>query len=139
MSEQNKALIRRLIKDLDQKREPPDEYYAPNCKVYFNGELPPMDFQAYKKASKGFFAAFPDLVHHIDELLADGNNVVMRQHVTATHKGTFAGIPATGKQVTYSGIIIWRIANGKVTEFYSNFDLLALYKGIGGVKMLIKE
>ncbi|MBM3949550.1 MAG: ester cyclase [SAR202 cluster bacterium] len=138
MSEQNKALIRRLIKDLDQRHEPPDEYYAPNCKVYFNGE-PPMDFQAYKKASKGFYAAFPDLVHHIDELIAEGNNVVMRQHVTATNKGTFQGVPATGKQVTYTGIIIWRITNGKVSEFYSNFDLLALYKGVGGVKMLTKE
>ncbi|MDA1189773.1 MAG: ester cyclase [Chloroflexi bacterium] len=134
MSTESIEFIRKLVKELDRRHEPPDEFYAPDCQVYLMGN-PPIPYREYKDLSKSFFAAFPDLVHGIDELIADGDNVLLRMTVRATHKGEFMGVPATGKPVKYSGMVLWRVANGKVTEFYSVFDQLALLGATGVVEL----
>jgi len=47
-------------------------------------------------------------------LNAEGNKVVICWSFSGTHTGTLLNIPATGKRATYTGISIYRIANGKV-------------------------
>jgi predicted ester cyclase len=58
---------------------------------------------------------------------------VIRNHVRATHKGAFNGVPATGRPVAWSEIHIYRIASGKIVEQWSEVNLLGLLMQIGAL------
>lgn len=48
-----------------------------------------------------------------------------------TQKGEFQGVPATGKQATWSELHIARIANGKVVESWGVTDQLGMMQQLG--------
>jgi len=75
--------------------------------------------------------AFPDMKMSIEELVAKGDKVVLRFVCRGTHTGEFEGIPATGKQVEYGGIIIFRIENGKIVETREDNDFRNLIQQLG--------
>jgi steroid delta-isomerase-like uncharacterized protein len=78
-------------------------------------------------------AAFPDGRTTIDDIIAEGDKVVVRATMKGTHKGEFMGIPATGKQVTISGIDVTRFVNGKSTEHWGQWDTLGMMQQVGVV------
>ncbi len=80
---------------------------------------------------KGFRAAFPDLHFRVLDQIAEGDKVAVRYRFQATHLGDFQGMPPTRKQVGYSGILIYRVANGKIAEQWTEFDLLGFLKQLG--------
>ena len=61
-------------------------------------------------------AAFPDSHHTIEEMIADGDQVVTRFTWTGTHRGAFLGIAATDRPIRVGGIWIHRLANGRIVE-----------------------
>ena len=56
-----------------------------------------------------------------------------RWTITGTHRGTFQGVPATGRLITFSGIDFSRVVEGKVAEHWAQFDLLAVLQQIGAL------
>jgi len=76
-------------------------------------------------------AAFPDGHTTIDDLIAEGDKVVVRGTMTGTHTGEFMGIPATGKPVEISGIDITRFENGQSTEHWGQWDVAGLMVQLG--------
>ena len=76
-------------------------------------------------------AAFPDVHYTVEDQIAEGDKVVVRYRFRGTHLGAFQGMPPTGKQVTYTGILIYRIVDGKITEQWTEFDLLGLLRQLG--------
>lgn len=127
-SEENKALERRLVEEVWNKHNPDaaDEFVAPD--VLENNPLPGLRHgrDGYKQALGMAFAAFPDVVLTIEDLIAEGDKVVERWTIRGTHRGDFMGIPATNKQVTVSGIDIYRYAGGKRVETWSQYDSLGM-------------
>lgn len=77
-----------------------------------------------------FFTAFPEARFTIEDLIAEGNTIAFRQTLRGTHQGDYLGIPPTGKQVTIPGISVFRIANGKAIEQWTNAD------DLGGMQQL---
>ena len=69
---------------------------------------------------------FPDMRMSIEELIAKGDKVVLRYICRGAHTEEFEGIPATGKQVEFGGIIIFRIENGKIVETREDNDFFSL-------------
>ena len=76
-------------------------------------------------------AAFPDVHYTVEDQIAEGDKVVVRYRFHGTHLGTFQGMPPTGKQVTYSGILIYRIVDGKIAEQWTELDLLGFLRQLG--------
>jgi steroid delta-isomerase-like uncharacterized protein len=76
-------------------------------------------------------AAFPDLHYSVEDQIAEGDKVVVRYRFRGTHLGIFQGMPPTGKQVTYTGILIYRMLNGKIAEQWTEFDLLGFLRQLG--------
>ena len=76
-------------------------------------------------------SALQDLTFSIDDTVAEGDKVVTRYTMKATHKGTTMGIPATGKQFAVKGIDISRIVRGKVAEVWSLSDSLGVMTQLG--------
>jgi predicted ester cyclase len=52
------------------------------------------------------------------------------------HRGEFMGVPATGEVVTYTGILISRLAGGKVVEDWESLDALGLLQQLGAVPQM---
>ena len=128
--ETNKAVVRDSIAELDRGNfEIMDAVFAPDLTFYFPGS-PPMDRQATMEFANGAYSAFPDLQHTIEDLIAEGNRVVLRVTNRATHKGEFLGLPGTGKQVTITAIAIFRMADGKIAEIWGEADLAGLTQQI---------
>jgi predicted ester cyclase len=69
----------------------------------------------------------------VEDMIADGDKVVVRLANYLVHEGTFLGIPATGKSATIQGIAIHRIRGGKIAERWILIDTAALLQQLGAI------
>jgi predicted ester cyclase len=67
----------------------------------------------------------------VEEMIAEGDRVMVRWSSSGTHQGESHGLPPTGKQVTNSGINIFRVADGKIAEVWDIYDRLWLWQQPG--------
>jgi len=75
-----------------------------------------MGFDEYVRVCGSFFEAFPDFHVDIKEILVDGDRAVVRYVEGGTHEKDFAGVAATGRKTTWSGIGIFHLRDGKIHE-----------------------
>ena len=121
-TEDNKTLARRAYETFKQRNW--SVYYemmAPDV-VYHNASMTIQGLEAYQQFLSLYLTAFPDIRLTIEDLIAEGDRVVVRQTFRGTHQGDLMGIPPTGKQVSATGILITRITNGRAVEGWSNSD-----------------
>lgn len=76
-------------------------------------------------------AAFPDVRFTLDDVLSDGDKVVVRYTMHGTQEGTFQGIAPMGRTVTVPGIGIYAVSGGKISESWVTRDSLALLRQLG--------
>jgi steroid delta-isomerase-like uncharacterized protein len=142
MSEQNKAIARRLIAELwnNGNLSVADEIFSPN---YEHHDSSTPDFgrgpESEKKRATLYRTAFPDLHLTIEDVIAEGETVMTRWSCRGTHKGDLNGIAPTGKQITISGVTVARASNGKMAESYVNWDALGLMQQLGVVPQLANK
>jgi steroid delta-isomerase-like uncharacterized protein len=82
--------------------------------------------EGMRELIKSYRKAFPDGHFTITHLFADGNQVAIRYEVTATHHAEMFGIPATGKQFTSTGIVIYEMKDGKILTSWQELDLMGI-------------
>ena len=80
-----------------------------------------------------FRSAFPDFKATIDDIIAEGDKVVIRQTFSGTHKGEFMGIAPTGKRVSFGVMDIVRIAGGKFVEHWGQMDSMGMMQQLGAI------
>jgi predicted ester cyclase len=80
-----------------------------------------------------FEAAFPRYELIAEDMVAEDDKVAVRATFRGTQTGEFFGIPATGKEVTVSLMLIYRIANGKIVEHWMNADQLSLMQQLEAI------
>ncbi len=78
-----------------------------------------------------YFAAIPDMHATIDDMVAEGDKVVVRYTVEGTQQGELLGVPPSGKRFQTSGISVYRLAEGKIAEQWEQADLLGLMQQLG--------
>ena len=132
MSEENKALFRRVVEEGLNKRNLAllDELFA-DC-VYYSPATGELKGEALKQFVASLYAAFPDRRVTIEDQVAEGDKVVTRWSSTGAHLGEFMGLAPTGKQVTFSGMNISRIVEGKIVEAREEWDTLGVFQQLGG-------
>jgi steroid delta-isomerase-like uncharacterized protein len=79
----------------------------------------------------GFMKAFPDSQVTIEDMIAEGDQVVTKKTFTGTHTGDFAGIPSTGNKVTLEFVDIMRVRDGKIVEHWNCIDQLSFMQQLG--------
>src|SRR6476646_8239616 len=106
----NKALMRRYYVEVWEQGnlQAADELIAPEYVDHMPGPDQAPGRAGHDETVRTIRNAFPDLRLSIDDLLADGDKVVGRWTMTATHSGELSGLPPTGKPVGLSGIDIAR-------------------------------
>lgn len=89
--------------------------------------------EAFKQTLGMFRRGFPDGRVTVEDVISEGEKVAWRWTIRGTHLGEFLGVPATGRQVTWTGIIIWRISGGQIAEWWASPDTLGLMQQLGVV------
>jgi predicted ester cyclase len=119
MSEENKAIIRRLIDEVWNRRafDAADEVFAAEAIIYERGvALPGIGPALVKEVVGALCAAYPDIRVTINDIMADKDKVVARWSSIGTHQGVMQGIVPTNRKVATNGIAIYRFDAGKVVE-----------------------
>ena len=127
--EQNKALVRRWIEEGFNKRDVriADDLFVQGFIV--NGQK--IGREGLKQSMTRHLIAFPDLRVVINEIIAEGDKVVIWYTVQGTQKGEFDGVPATGKQVNWVGADLFHIVAGKIVEARFVDDSLGRLRQLG--------
>jgi steroid delta-isomerase-like uncharacterized protein len=87
--------------------------------------------EAMKAFAAEFRQAFPDFHDSIDIQIAEGEMVATRFTSRGTHRGAFMGVEPTNKELSWSGITIDRIAQGRIVESWANWDMLGMMQQLG--------
>lgn len=87
-----------------------------------------MDQTELERLERQFCKAFPGARHSIDDLIAEGDRVVLRTTADVTHLGVFEGIEPTGRSVNFTGLVVYRIQNGRIAESWGEIDFLRLLR-----------
>jgi steroid delta-isomerase-like uncharacterized protein len=128
----NKAIVRRYIEQVFNEGQPDliQEFLADEFDSHT--ELPPGP-EGVKLFLAASVAAFPDQQTTIEDVIAEGDKVVVRATFKATHLGELYGIPPTGRSVTMSWMSIYRLTNGKIVEHWYEDDTMGLMQQLGVV------
>jgi steroid delta-isomerase-like uncharacterized protein len=135
-NEHNKALARQLVEEVFNRGNlrVVDELLAPD---FVEREVLPPGIpsgrEGVKQLTAMFRGAFPDLKVSIDDIIAEGDRVVIRLTWTGTQRGEFMGIPPTGKPVSFGVIDILRFASGKCVEHWGQMDSMGLMMQLGAI------
>lgn len=78
-----------------------------------------------------FLNGHPDGSHTIEDMIAEGDKVVVRVTGRGTHTGELMGIAPTGKQLMMTGIAIYRLEDEKIVERWAEHDLLSMMQQLG--------
>ena len=135
MSAENKVLVRRLYEEVFHKGDLTfvDKLFSPGF-VRHAPPSPDMRGQTEVKALCSMIrAAFPSLHYTLEDMVGEGDKVVLRWSAVGVHTGEFLGIAPTGKPVTMSGTAIFLIQEGQFQEEWSHWDTLGLLQQLDTV------
>jgi steroid delta-isomerase-like uncharacterized protein len=133
-----KALERRVFEENNKGKAAAmavmDELYAADFVMH--GSIESEDIHGLrnvKQSMNEYLNAFPDLHYALDDMIVEGDKVVVRCTVTGTHKGEFMGVPPTNRKVKVQAIAIDRVVGGKIVEEWGLSDTLGLMQQLGVV------
>ena len=135
--DENKALIRRYIKAIDDNQTSDwsilDEYISDDF-VAHNPPVPgvSLDREGMKQAAEIFRVATPG-THEVGMQVAEGDLVVSQVTGRGVHAGELLGIPPTNREVETDGIAIHRIRDGKIVEYWSVTDIVRVLQQVGAL------
>ncbi|HEV8714651.1 MAG TPA: ester cyclase [Candidatus Binatia bacterium] len=123
--EDNKALVRRWFEEVLNKKDLAaiGNFIAPTYVGHAPGAPDVKGPDGFRQRLTALHAAFPDLTETIEDMIAEGDKVVVRNTLRGTHRGEIMGMAPTGKPVTWTTMGILRIVNGKFEEGWIMSDL----------------
>lgn len=132
--DENKAIVRRFVADVFEKgdRGSVDELVAEDFVSHTwpsTGDGRRDLRRAMERVSKGL----SDVAFTIDDLIAEGDQVVARLTAGATQTGEFMGMPPSGKRYTVPEIHIFRIRDGQIVEHWHQLDQLGMMRQLGAM------
>ncbi len=130
----NEQLVRRFLEEAYNQGNLAvgDELLAADCVFYAPAPIP--GIAGWKQFATAFLNAFPDdLQVTIDDIFAAGDRVAARWTARGTHKGHLRGVPPSGNLVTWLGIAIYSLSDGRITEVWGLNDALGIMQQIGAL------
>ena len=136
--EKNKKLIRSYIEEVVNTGnvELMEKFISPNYVEVHEGKRYEVGIQGAKDHIVGVRETYPDLTLTVDQQIAERDWVATCITAKGTHKGSWLGMKPTGKQVSFTGVNIEKIENGKITEHGGAANLLLQLLEIGAVQIV---
>jgi steroid delta-isomerase-like uncharacterized protein len=131
--ERNKELVEQIIERVFVNGEDAaiDELVAEDFTPRTFGSMPP-GREALREGMRRAGAGVSDPEFKVQDLIAEGDRVAARITSSATHSGTFMGVPASGNRYTIEEIHIFRIRDGQLLEHWHAFDTASLMAQLKG-------
>jgi predicted ester cyclase len=135
----NKNLVRNYFEEVVKKKNLTalDRFCTP---VYVGGLLNDgtserKTLEQHRKFLEYLFKAFPDLYYTFTDVVAEGDQVMVRAIFHGTHKDEFLGVPGSGRRIDFlSEIFLFRIEAGKIAGGAAQLDFDRLFKLMKGEK-----
>lgn len=125
-SEANTAIVRRVFEEVinGKQLDVIDELYDEH--ILDHDPLPgaPPGIEGVRYSIGGLIDAFPDLEVSIEAISAHGDFVTVHNIWTGTQRGKLVGLPSTGRQVIFTGVVIWKLKDGRIVERWAIIDLI---------------
>ena len=112
--------------NLDHLKTLPDDFVLHNFDTTIKGRDAWID--AVVRPS---YTAFPDLRFTTEFIVAEDDKVTIRWRARGTNDGPFQGQPASGKTVSFAGVIIYRVEGERIVEAWAQPDRLGLLQQLG--------
>ena len=110
------------------------ELISPDAIFHVPGRPEPMRGPAgYLAIIQMMRGGFPDIQWTLEEMVAEGDKVAARFTMRGTHRGTFFGVPPTGKTIAVQAMNIYRLSGGQLVEEHGQPDMLGLLQQLGAV------
>ncbi len=135
--EENKAIARRYFEDAPFNPAACDEIFAPSFQFHaiVHTGVTPQTIESNPQSEKAAFEQYKAIWggwhFKIEDVIAEGDRVMVCWTSHETQQGEFNGLPPTGVQVTNSGINIFRIGDGKIAEVWDIYDRLWMWQQLG--------
>jgi steroid delta-isomerase-like uncharacterized protein len=122
----NKAVVRRYLEEIINRGDfaLAEEILAPDYVNHTAGGGIGTGREGFVRGLRAMKTAFPDWTVTIEELVAEGDIVVDRFAIDATHTGSVNGIPPSGRHIATLGMHMWRLEGGKLAEGWYVTDAL---------------
>ena len=130
----NLNVIQRFYDAYNQKHEMILNEIIADDYVDYGHQPPGRGLPGAKSDLQDIARAFEDARFDIDEMFGADDRVVVRWTVHGRHTGPFAGLQPTQKNVAVSGISLYRVRDGKITETRNQADLLSLFTQLGTIE-----
>lgn len=133
----NKQIVARVFEELinQERGEVIDEIFAQDVIVHDPLSGTSQGIDAFKGLMGFFNAAFPGHRVSVEEMIAEGDQVSVLHTHTAHNSGSFMGMPPTGKTVVVNGLELYRLRDGKITEFWRKDDDVSMLMQLGVIAM----
>jgi steroid delta-isomerase-like uncharacterized protein len=91
------------------------------------------DRAGFKQGILDLYAAFPDFNAVVEDLVIDAaaGKVAVRWSASGTQRGAFMGVPPSGRRITFAGIEIIRVEDGRIVERWGEWDGIDLLRQLG--------
>ncbi|GAA4899540.1 hypothetical protein LX16_0743 [Stackebrandtia albiflava] len=142
MSTENGAARRALYRlfqeagssgDLDSIERAVDEAFTPDAVFHTPVPTDVPASVAVKRVWQMLLRAFPDIRVEVQDVIGEGDRMVFRNTVTATHRGEYRGIAPTGRSVEYEEIFIVRLAGDRIAEIWGVVDVYSQLRQLGAI------
>jgi predicted ester cyclase len=131
--EDTKAIGNRFVAIFNEQNPAiADEIFAPNFSARLPG-APTLDREGWKTFLGIFRTGFPDLHLEAEDMVATDERLIIRVILHGTHQGDFQGMAPTGKRVAFTGIAMFRIADGQAVEHWGEMDILGMMQQLGAI------
>jgi predicted ester cyclase len=107
------------------------ELWAPDSKRFGGSLEASMTLEEMTPFLKMYYTAFPDLKHHITNIVAENDYVVVQLKYTGTQEAEFMGISPSHKKIECKGVHIFKLTGGKVSELHFLDDDLTMFNQLG--------
>ena len=109
-----------------------DKVFAADCVIHINGSPERnLDVAGFKQMMTGLLAAFPDFRLTVEDQIVAGDKVATRWVAEGTNSAPFGNVPATGRRVRVDGLILDRVADGRIVERWEQWDQAGMMQQLG--------
>jgi predicted ester cyclase len=135
--DENKQLVLRYIEEVVNTGivDEIEQYISPDYAEIYQGKRYPMGIEGAREHILGVRQTYPDLKVTVEQQIAEGEWVATLISAQGTHSGDWLGIKPTGKVLTFTGVNIDRVVNGRIAEHGGAANMLEPLLEAGAVRI----